>query len=136
MLNQKYPERWFRHLISLPFILMMIIPIIILDVWTEIYHRICFPLYGIPFVSRKKYIKIDRHKLSYLTWYQKIGCAYCGYANGGVAYIKEIAGRTEAYWCGIKHKKDRENYCEPEHHATFVEYNNMEEHKAKYSPEK
>lgn len=45
---------------------------------------------------------IDRHKLAYLR-IEKLNCAYCGYANGVFAYVREIAGRTEAYWCPIKH---------------------------------
>ena len=28
---------------------------------------------------------------------------YCGYCNGLIAYVREIAGRTEAFWCPIKH---------------------------------
>lgn len=29
---------------------------------------------------------------------------YCGYSNGFLLYAKEIAGRTEKYWCGITHE--------------------------------
>ena len=36
---------------------------------------------------------------------EKINCAYCSYANGLLAYLQEIAGRTEQFWCPIKHAK-------------------------------
>ena len=105
----------------MPFIYMMIIPVIILDVFLEIYHRICFPLYGISCVKRSDYIKIDRHKLSYLSFPEKVNCVYCGYGNGIANYAAKIAGETEAYWCGIKHKK-RKGFVQPSHQHNFLEY--------------
>ena len=36
---------------------------------------------------------------------EKLNCAYCSYANGVVAFTREIAARTEQYWCPIKHAR-------------------------------
>ena len=36
---------------------------------------------------------------------EKFNCAYCSYANGLIAYVREIASRTEQYWCPIKHAR-------------------------------
>jgi hypothetical protein len=55
-------------------------------------------------VPRATYIVIDRH-LAYLNGIEKLNCVYCGYANGVFAYVREIAGRTEQYWCPIRHAK-------------------------------
>jgi hypothetical protein len=110
---------------------MMIIPLVILDVFIEIYQHICFPLYGIPLVKRSSYIKIDRHKLEYLTPMDKIDCAYCGYANGLLHYSMEIAGRTEKYWCAIKHREG-EGFIPPKHHNDFVEYGNKAAFEKRY----
>lgn len=118
---KKHPDRLWRHLISAPFIYSMIIPLIILDICTEIYHHVCFRLYGINLVERKSYIKIDRHKLSYLSPFEKINCAYCGYANGLAAYLTAIAAATEVYWCGIKHQHDP-HFVMPAHHQNFIDY--------------
>ncbi len=118
---KKHPERIFRHLISAPIIYFMIIPLVLFDICLEIYHRICFRLYKISIIDRSKYIKIDRHKLKYLKWYEKVNCAYCGYANGLMHYASVIAGETEKYWCGIKHAKDP-NFIPPIHHKNFIEY--------------
>lgn len=30
---------------------------------------------------------------------------YCSYANGLLAYVVEVAGRTEQHWCLIKHAR-------------------------------
>lgn len=100
---KEHPRRSLQHLISIPFIYMMIVPFIVLDVSIEIYHRICFPLYGLKQVKRSDYIIFDRQKLSYLTWYDKINCTYCAYGNGLLLYAAAIAAETEKYWCGIKH---------------------------------
>jgi hypothetical protein len=118
---KKYPNRTLRHILSFPFIWGMLIPLALFDICLEIYHQICFRLYKLPRVKRSNYIKIDRHKLKYLAWYEKINCAYCGYANGLVNYATVIAARTEQYWCGIKHKKDH-NFIPPVHHKDFLEY--------------
>lgn len=118
---RKYDDRSIRHLISAPFIYSVAVPIIILDLFAEIYHRVCFPLYGIKYVHRSKYVVIDRHKLSKLNIWEKLNCVYCGYVNGLLAYLVEIAGRTEKYWCGIKHQ-DNESKITPEHHKQFENY--------------
>ena len=121
---KKYPERFWRHTFSMPFIYFMIIPLVLFDLCLEVYHQVCFRLYKIPVVKRSQYIKIDRHKLSYLIWYEKIYCAYCGYANGLMHYASVIAGETEKYWCGIKHAKDP-NFIPPEHQKDFLEYGDV-----------
>ena len=60
-------------------------------------------MYGIPKVRRADYIVIDRQYLSYLNVIERLNCVYCGYFNGVIGFAREIAGRTEQYWCPIKH---------------------------------
>jgi len=120
--NRKYPQRWFWHTLSMPLIYSAIAPLVIFDLYLEIYHQICFRLYKLPIVKRGQYIKIDRHKLAYLPWYEKINCVYCGYVNGLIHYASEIFARTEKFWCGIKHAKYK-NFKELSHHKDFIEYN-------------
>jgi hypothetical protein len=48
---------------------------------------------------------MDRHRLAYLNGIEKLNCAYCTYANGLIAYVREVAGRTEQYWCPIRHAR-------------------------------
>jgi hypothetical protein len=118
---KQYPDRFVRHWISGPFLYGMFVPIVFLDLCIEIYHRICFPLYGIPLVNRSEYVKFDRAKLAYLSAFDKLSCTYCSYANGIFAYAVAIAGKTEAYWCGIKHAKYEASNI-PAHQAQFIEY--------------
>jgi len=107
-----------RHALTAPFIFGAVVPIAILDLFIEIYHRFCFPFYRIPYVKRKNYVKVDRHKLSYLRLGQKINCIYCGYANGVMQYWVKILGETEKYFCSIQHEKDPD-FIQPEHHKEF-----------------
>jgi hypothetical protein len=128
---KRHPERHWRHILSIPFIWGMLIPIIFLDVTIEIYHQICFRLYGIPRVKRSNYILFDRSELKYITNVDKANCMYCSYANGLFRYAGEIAGRTEQYWCGIKHNGGPE-FVAPEHQKVFVKYGDEKSFKKRY----
>jgi hypothetical protein len=96
-----------RPLIALtaPVIYALIIPLVLLDVVVTVYQAVCFPVYGIDKVRRRDYLVFDRRYLAYLNALEKFNCAYCSYANGVVAYVREIASRTEQYWCPIKHAR-------------------------------
>ena len=98
-------NKFWGHALSAPIIWLPLVAVLFLDILVELYHQICFPIYGIEKVKRSAYIQIfDRNKLKYLNPLEKLGCMYCGYVNGGLLYFKEIAGRTEKYWCGIMHE--------------------------------
>lgn len=90
-------------LLTAPFIYGVIVPLVLLDLVASVYQFVCFPVYGIGKVRRKDYIFLDRGSLAYLNTLQKLNCAYCGYGNGVLAFVTEIAARTEQYWCPIKH---------------------------------
>lgn len=112
LVGQKYRRYSAWRFISLlasvltaPIIYSIYIPLTLLDLMASIYQTVCFPIYGIEKVNRSDYVVIDRHKLSYLTWLEKLNCVYCGYGNGVLAYVSEIASRTESYWCPIKHEQ-------------------------------
>ena len=107
-------------LLTAPLIYLMVVPIAFLDVWITIYQAICFRVYGIARVRRSAYVVIDRQHLAYLNAIEKLNCVYCGYANGVFAYVREIAGRTEQYWCPIRHAK-RVRAPHP-HYRHFVDY--------------
>jgi hypothetical protein len=96
-----------RPLVALtaPVIYSLIIPFVVLDIWVSLYQAICFRVYGIEQVKRGKYLIFDRSALQYLNALEKINCAYCSYCNGVAAYVREVAARTEQYWCPIKHAK-------------------------------
>ncbi|ADH84795.1 hypothetical protein [Desulfurivibrio alkaliphilus] len=111
-------------IITAPVIWACLLPAVLLDIFITIYHAVCFPIYGIPKVRRRDYIVIDRHALRYLNIIEKLNCAYCGYVNGLIAYTREIAARTEQYWCPIKHAR-RTAAIHGRYHK-FVEYGDAE----------
>jgi hypothetical protein len=106
--------------ITAPVIYALIVPFVLLDIFVSVYHAICFPVYGIPKVRRADHIRLDRHHLAYLNGLQKLNCVYCGYCNGLLSYVREIAGRTEAYWCPIKHAARVDGTHA--HYGSFLEY--------------
>jgi hypothetical protein len=95
----------FFAIVTSPFIYALIIPFALLDLFVSTYQTVCFPVYGIPKARRRDYLAIDRNKLRYLNAIEGLNCMYCSYANGVLAYVVEIAGRTEQHWCPIKHAR-------------------------------
>jgi hypothetical protein len=92
-------------ILTAPAIYALIIPLLLLDLFVAVYQAACFPVYGIPRVRRSDYLAFDRGQLAYLNAIEKLNCAYCSYANGLLAYVREVASRTEQYWCPIKHAR-------------------------------
>ena len=110
-----------KQILSTPFIWVVVVPLVILDLFVEFAHHVSFPLLGIPLVDRGQYIRIDRYKLKYLSRTEKLNCAYCGYANGLIKYTSVVIGELERYWCGIKHES-KDGFTPPAHHEQFVEH--------------
>jgi len=103
-----FPATWTAREVTaaslvLPLIYSLMLPFLLLDLWVQVYQATSFWLLGLERVRRRDYIVIDRHRLPYLNPLQKVNCAYCGYVNGLIAFTREVAGRTEQYWCPIKH---------------------------------
>ena len=92
-------------LLVAPVIYSLYIPLALLDLWIMLYQAVCFKAYGIPRVRRSDFIVLDRGGLPYLNFIEQFNCNYCGYANGLVAYAREVASRTEQYFCPIKHAR-------------------------------
>ncbi len=92
-------------LLVAPVIYSLYIPLALLDLWITLYQAVCFRAYGIPRVRRSDFIVLDRGGLPYLNFIEQFNCNYCGYANGLVAYAREVASRTEQFFCPIKHAR-------------------------------
>ena len=91
--------------LTAPVIYALLIPMLLLDLAVMAFQAICFPAYGIAKVRRRDYLVFDHHHLAYLNVIEKVNCAYCSYFSGAVAFIREVAARTEVYWCPIKHAR-------------------------------
>jgi len=113
-----------KNIISSPFIWSVILPVLLLDLTVSIYQAVCFPIYGIPKVKHSDYIVFDRQLLNYLNLMEKINCGYCSYFNGAIAYIQEVAARTEQYWCPIKYAKKVSTLHSRYQH--FIDYGDAE----------
>jgi hypothetical protein len=103
-----------------PVIYSLMVPFVVLDVWVWFYQAVCFRAWGVTRVRRRDYFSVDRRKLRYLNGLEKANCVYCSYVNGVVAYVGEIAARTEQYWCPIR--DGRPVTQRHERYAGFVPY--------------
>lgn len=94
-----------RPLVALtaPVIYSLIVVFALADLWVSAYQAICFRAYGVRQVERHQYFRFDRARLPYLNALERFNCIYCSYVNGVIAYVREVAARTEQYWCPIKH---------------------------------
>lgn len=120
-----------RHVLCVPFIYPVLVPMLLLDFFVSIYQWVCFPLCGIPRVRRSDFWVFDRTHLAYLNWLEKINCAYCTYGNGLIAYCREVFGLTEQYWCPIKHSR-RILQAHP-HYQEFADYGDAENYRTELS---
>jgi len=114
------------NIITAPIIYSMIVPLVMIDVLVSFYQYTCFPIYRIKRVKRQHYIVFDRHHLHYLNLFQRLHCLYCAYANGVIAYIREILARTEQYFCPIKHA--RQVLGTHERYYDFIAYGDAEQY--------
>jgi hypothetical protein len=117
-----------RNLLSAPVIYGIFPAIVLLDLAITLYQWTCFPLYRIPRVARAAHFVYDRHHLAYLNIVEKFNCAYCSYASGVASYLREIIGRTEQYWCPIKHSR-RMMQAHPYYHQ-FSDYGDASQYRA------
>jgi hypothetical protein len=118
-----------QNLITGPIIYSMIVPMVMLDLCVSFYQATCFPIYGITKVRRGDYIVFDRQQLGYLNFIEKFHCTYCAYGNGLIAYVSEIIGRTEEYFCPIKHA--RKMLGAHSRYARFLGYGEAQDYEVK-----
>lgn len=120
-------EGGIRSILLAPLIYAGVIPFAMLDAWVWVYQAICFRAWGIARVKRRRYFAYDHQKLAYLNAIEKVNCLYCTYGNGVIAYVREVAARTEQYWCPIKHaRRIRDAHA---HAAHFVPYGDVKAYK-------
>lgn len=117
------------NILTAPFIWFILIPTLFLDLSVTIFQAVCFRAYGIPRVKRGRYIIMDHQSLAYLNLIEKLNCMYCSYVNGLIAYIREIAGRTEQYWCPIKHARPQASMHS--RYGKFLEYGDAEGYRSR-----
>ncbi|UPT78415.1 hypothetical protein MN086_04525 [Sulfurovum sp. XGS-02] len=132
--NMKNLLIWFRevpllHLLSSPLIYAMIIPAVVLDIILFVYQQVIFRIYKFKFVKRSDYMIFDHQYLGYLNPIEKFNCLYCSYFNGLMLYVSAIAGRTELYFCPIKHAK--KIVAQHQYYEGFLSYGDEENYQEK-----
>ncbi|AUB84080.1 hypothetical protein THSYN_26175 [Candidatus Thiodictyon syntrophicum] len=98
-----------------------------LDLFLFVYQSLCFPIYGILKVRRVDHFVFDRQDLPYLNMIERFNCFYCSYGNGLAGYFREIAARTEQYWCPIKN--GRRIVASHSRYPRFFEYGDAESYR-------
>jgi len=110
------------NILTGPIIYAMVFPLLLLDLCVSFYQASCFPVYNIAKVARADFIIFDRQALKYLDWVSKFHCTYCAYGVGVVAFVAAVIGRTEAYFCPIKHQSRPNTTPRPIPAPQYVDY--------------
>jgi hypothetical protein len=111
--HRKIRSHWLSYILDARPAVILTAPIIystaiafaLLDAMISLYQWACFGVYGIARVRRADHLVFDRNQLSYLNGLERFNCLFCSYGNGVISYAREIAARTEQYWCPIKHSR-------------------------------
>lgn len=132
--NMKNLLSWFRevpllHLLSSPIIYAMVIPAILFDIILFLFQQVIFRIYKFDFIKRSDYIIFDHQYLGYLNPIEKLNCLYCSYFNGLMQYASAIAGRTELFFCPIKHAK--KVVSQHHYYDEFLSYGDEEDYQKK-----
>jgi len=117
-------------LVTAPVIWGALLPALLIDAYVSLYQWVCFPAYGIPRVKRRDFMVMDRRHLPYLNGLEKLNCFYCSYFNGMIAYVQEVAARTEQHWCPIKHARHPRTLHG--RYYRFFDYGDAETFRAQY----
>lgn len=132
--NMKNLVSWFRevpllHFLAAPLIYAMVIPAMLFDVILFIYLHVVFRIFKFKFIKRSDYMHFDHHYLGYLNPIEKLNCLYCSYFNGLMLYASAIAGRTELYFCPIKHAK--KVVSQHKYYNEYLSYGDEEDYQKK-----
>lgn len=117
------------HFLVAPLIYAMVIPAIFLDVILFIYQQVVFRVFKFKLIKRSDYMYFDHQYLGYLNAIEKLNCLYCSYFNGLMLYASAIAGRTELYFCPIKHAK--KVVAQHQYYEEFLSYGDEENYQEK-----
>ena len=132
--NMKNLLAWLRevpflHFLAAPIIYGMVIPAVFLDIILFIYQQVVFRIFKFKFLKRSEYIIFDHQYLGYLNPIEKVNCLYCSYFNGLMQYASAVAGRTELYFCPIKHAK--KVIHEHDYYDSFLSYGDADDYQEK-----
>ncbi len=119
----------FLHFLAAPLIYGMLIPAILFDGLLFVYQRVVFRIFKFKLIKRSNYMHFDHQYLGYLNPIEKLNCLYCSYFNGLMLYASAIAGRTELYFCPIKHAK--KIVSQHRYYDEFLSYGDEDEYQKK-----
>jgi hypothetical protein len=120
----KHPLGEAGHSLGIAILLSFIIIIIPMFIVTWFLSPIYFWFYRQKPISPKAFFHFDRHKITNISFWDKVACEYCELANGTLQWMLAIINEIERRWCPVKNQCDpncskvkawREDYLKFEH---------------------
>ncbi len=103
----QHPLGKFGHYMGIVILLSFTVVIVPMFLSAWFLSPLYFWFYRETPISPKPFFKFDRHKVKYLSFWDKVGCEYCELANGTLQWMLAITNEIERRWCPIK------NECNP-----------------------
>ncbi len=97
----------FGHYLGIVLLLSFVVVIVPMFLLTWFLSPVYFWLYRQECISPKPFFHFDRHKVKHLSFFDKVGCEYCEFANSTLQWMLAITNEIERKWCPIK------NQCDP-----------------------
>jgi hypothetical protein len=103
----QHPLGKFGHYMGIVILLSFVLVIVPMYIATWFPSPLYFWFYREEPIPPKQFFDFDRHKVKYLSFWDKVGCEYCELANGTLQWMLAITNEIERRWCPIK------NECDP-----------------------
>lgn len=103
----RHPLGKLGHYLGILLLLSFVVLFVPMFVFTWIVSPLYFWFYKEEPISPKPYFHFDRHKVKYLSFWDKLGCEYCELANSTLQWMLAITNKIEKRWCPIQ------NECDP-----------------------
>ena len=94
--------------------------------------QVYFRLYRQKPVSAGPYFNFDRHRIRHLSFWDRVGCEYCEFANGTLQWGLAVANEVERKWCPIRNACDPHCAKAKEWRKDFLPYQHASEDLADY----
>lgn len=102
----KHPLGKLGHYIGIIILLSFVVIIVPMFLVTWFLSPLYFWFYREEPIPPGPFFKFDRHKVKYLSFWDKLGCEYCELANGTIQWMLAITSEIERRWCPIKNECD------------------------------
>lgn len=129
-----YEHPWGKlgHYIGIFILLSFVVVIVPMFLSAWFLSPLYFWFYRQTPIAPNAYFKFDRHKVRNLSFWDKLGCEYCEFANGTLQWMLAISNEIERRWCPIKNECNPDCSKVKEWRKDFLEFDHSPQERLAY----